>query len=104
MVAGVMIKSENKYVNIVENTFTFLRSNCLYCGEWIRYRSLFCDKECQRAYFNKQRAIRIKIWLPKKHNKRLVFELHDIISNRDLKLMVEETKRNIDKKINKLKR
>jgi len=101
-----MLEIENKYVDITENTFTFLRSNCLYCGEYIRYRSLFCDnnKKCQRAYFNKQRAIRVKIWIPKKQNKRLVFELHNIMSNRDLKMMIEETKKNIDIRMNKLKR
>ena len=99
-----MLEIENNYIDITENTFTFLRSNCLYCGEWIRYRSLFCDKNCQKAYFNKQRAIRVKIWIPKKHNKRLVWELNDIMSNRDLKLMIEETKRNIDIRMNKLKR
>ena len=65
----------------------------------------FCSTDCKILYFEKMNNIRTETWTNKKtQSKHRVYGLQDILNKEDLKQMVEETERNIDEKMNKLKR
>lgn len=94
-----------KRQNITEDAFRFLKNRCIHCREIISYNKLFCSKECQVLYFEKMNEIKIGTWTNKKtQSKRRGFKLSNLLNEENLKAMIEKTERNIDKKMNKLKR
>ena len=85
------------YKDIIEDSFEFLKFYCKHCGIVIRANNNFCSVKCKLAYF---REIRIGSYVNKKtQNKGRIFELSDILKDNDLKAMVKQTEKNIDKKI-----
>lgn len=97
--------NREKYHNITEDAFTFIKYRCGYCGKIMRTNRNFCSMECKVLYFEKMDKIRTKtLTNKKKQSKRRVFELSDILNKKDLKQMVEETEKNIDIRMIKSKR
>lgn len=89
------------YNDITHDVFNFLKYHCKYCDIVIRAGKNFCSAKCKLSYF---REIRIGAWINKKtQNKRRIFELSDILNEKDLKDIIKQTESRIDKKMNKLK-
>jgi len=74
---------------------------CGHCGKIMKSNINFCSMDCQVLYFEKINKIRIGTWINKKKRR---IGLSDILSEENLKAMIKETERSIDKKMNKLKR
>lgn len=86
------------YNSITENAFRFIKNRCKHCDIVIRAGKNFCGTKCKLSYF---REIKIKNWTNKKiQSKHHVFELSDILSEENLKAMVNQTISRIDKKTN----
>jgi len=98
------MKKRDKYQNIIEDAFDFLKETCVYCGKRIKNK-IFCSEKCKILYFNKQHKKKIGKYVPKKkQNKQHVNVSSNILSEEYLKQMVEKTEKDIDVRMNKLKR
>lgn len=90
----------NYYNDITEDAFRFLKYHCKHCKIEIRVNKIFCSAKCKLLYF---REIRIKKWIGKTQDKHRV-ELSDILNEEKLKAMTIQTEKNIEKKMNKLRK
>ncbi len=91
--------------NITEDAFRFIKYRCEHCGKIHKFNKNFCSPNCKTLYFEKININKIETWTNKKtQSKHRVYKLSDILNKDVLKQMVEEAERNIDKKINILKR
>ena len=61
--------TKNKYLNIVNGAFEFLKGKCLFCEKQI-IRGIFCDKVCQYLFFEERKEIAIRKYVSKKKRKR----------------------------------
>ena len=104
-----MAKEERKEDTLFQerNDMTSEYKLCANCGKHLRrnHNGNFCNDDCLNKYLDNQSEIKIKKWTNKKtQDKRRIIELSDLLNKKDLKVMVETVERNIDKKMNKLKR
>ena len=90
-----------KHQNITEDAFRFLKYRCLCCRKILPHNKLFCNKECRDLYFEKINDVKIKTWINKSKRRA---GASNILNEENLKAMVKETERSIDKKVNKSKR
>ncbi len=67
----IMNKHEylNKYLNIVNGAFEFLKGKCLFCEQQIKY-GLFCDKICKYLFFEEKKEVKIRRYVSKKRCNR----------------------------------
>jgi len=86
-----------KHHNITEDAFRFIKNRCIHCKKIIPHNQLFCSKECRDSYFEKNSKIINEAQTNKKQSKRRV-GLYDLLSEENLKAMIEKTEQNIDKK------
>lgn len=93
-----------KRQNITEDAFRFIKYRCIHCREIIPHNKLFCNNDCRDLYFEKINDTKIKTWTNKKNQSKRRIDLSNLLSEENLKAMVSETKRSIDKRMNKLKR
>ena len=92
-------KKTHKTQNITNGSFSFIKYVCSYCGKRIYSNKLFCNMECQLAYFEKRNKIKAeKVISKKKNDKRHIYGLRDILTNEEIDDMVEKIKKNIEKK------
>jgi len=100
-----MTKKRDKYRDIIDDVFEFIKYRCGYCGIIMKENKNFCSIECKILYLKKMDKIKNgKYTSKKKQSKQHVNISANILSEEYLKQMVEETERNIDVKINKLRR
>ena len=90
---------------IIEDVFSFLKYRCGYCGKKMKSNKNFCSINCQASYFEKMNRIKIKTQINKKtQSKRHVFKLSDILNEGSIQQMIEESERNINIKMKKMRR
>lgn len=100
-----IMANREKYQNITEDAFRFIKYRCGYCEKIMRTNRNFCSIECKLLYFKKLNEIRIGTWTSKKtQSKRHVYRVSDILNEENLKQMVDEIEKNIDVRMNKSKR
>ena len=91
--------------NITEDAFSFIKYQCKHCGKLITLNKNFCSMNCKILYFEKINKIENKAWINKKtQNKHRVFGLQDILNKEEFQQIIKKTERNIDVKMNRLKR
>jgi hypothetical protein len=74
-----------------------VRHRCINCRKIILHNKLFCNKECKDLYFEKINNIEIKKWTNEKNQDKHRIKLSNLLNEENLKDMVKQTERNIDK-------
>ena len=99
------MKKRNKYQNIIDDAFEFIKYRCGYCGKLMKSNKNFCSMKCKALYFEKMNNMKIGKYVPKKkQNKQHVEVSTNILSEEYLKTILEETERNISKRMSNLRR
>ncbi len=73
-----------------------VRRRCIHCRKII-HDKIFCNNGCKEQYFEKINDINISSWNNKKNQSKRRIDLSNLLNEENLKAMVSETKRNIDK-------
>lgn len=93
-----MIKKE--YRNIINGAFSFLKERCLFCEKQIKH-GIFCDKICKDLFFDEQKEVNIRKYVPKKkyNRKQRIYDISGILTKEFISEMKEEVDKNIKKLI-----
>ena len=100
-----MTKKRDKYQNITDDAFDFIKYKCGYCGIIMKENKNFCSIECNVLYYKKMNDIKIGKYVPKKKQKKQHVDIStNILSEEYLKTILEETEKNISKRMSNLRR
>ena len=94
-------KCQNKYLNIVDGAFEFLKRKCLFCEKQIKH-NIFCDKICKYLFFEEKKEVAIRKYVSKKKYLRnqQIYNIKDILTEE----YIAEMKKKVEKNIAKLMR
>jgi len=95
----------DKYNDITDEAFEFIKYRCGYCGKKKRGNKNFCSIECTILYLEKMNKIKTGTYISKKKQSKCHVNISsNILSEEYLKTLLEETERNIDVRMNMLMR
>lgn len=99
------MRKRDKYQDIIDNAFRFIKYRCGYCGKKKRGNKNFCSMKCKTLYFEKMNKIKNGTQISKKKQSKCHVKVSaNILSEEYLKQIVEKAEKNIDVRMNKLKK